>query len=245
MADVIVDVTLFDLIKISPVLNISVSHIFSQYCRLGLLNGDFKIRYKKLLIKLKKPCRFLKERQCAVQRAKPLSCVLFPECYQAREIFPELVNSPVFSMFPCFKKPISISEKRRQVLHQLRRMKLREEALSCYYLFGIAAFIVDSKPLMKRLKKDHPEKRLFSIQDYDRMLDRIFDSIGYLENIIEKIYRLNKRTNAINLFEKIHDDITMQHLFKEMFRPQQVYRLGKNRIKQFKRNLYPPAVELI
>ena len=55
MADVIVEVTLFDLIKLSQILNIPVSRLFSQHCRLGLVNCEFDLRYKKFLIKLKKP----------------------------------------------------------------------------------------------------------------------------------------------------------------------------------------------
>ena len=242
MADVIVEVTLFDLIKLSQVLNIPVSRLFSQHCRLGLMNCEFDLRYKKLLIKLKKPCFFLLEKRCRVHGSKPLSCVLFPEYQQIKGLIPELTRNPIFSAFPCLENPIVVSDKRNRALKKLRRMSLMEQALSSYELFGVPGFIVDSKPLKKRLKRDHPKDRAFTLQDYDRLLHEMIKSTGFFEKVMEKISELDQRNRMKNFFEKLNDRITMRHLMKDLVRPRVVHRLENEPIKQLKRSLHPPAI---
>jgi Fe-S-cluster containining protein len=245
MADVIVEVTLFDLIKLSQILNIPVSRLFSQHCRLGLMNCEFDLRYKKFLIKLKKPCFFLMEKRCRVHGSKPLSCVLFPEYQQIKGLIPELTRNPIFSGFPCLENPIVVSDKRNRALKNLRRMSLMEQALSSYVLFGVPSFIVDSKPLKKRLKRDHPKGRAFSIQDYDRLLYEMLKSNGFFEKVMGKISALDQRTRMKNIFEKLNDRITMRYLMKDLVRPKVVHRLENEHIKRFKRNLHPPAIHFM
>jgi len=242
MDDVIIEVNLFDLIKLSPVLGTPVSVLFSQYCRLGLLICEFNPRYKRLLIKLKKPCLFLMGRRCLVHDSKPLNCVLFPEYQQIKGLLPELSRNPIFYTFPCLKKPIVVSDKRNNALKELRRMCLSEEALSCYYLFGVSSFIVDSKPLKKKLKRNNPKNRVFYLQDYDRLLHEELKSSGFFESIMEKISILDERTSKENLFEKLNDSRMMRRLLEEMTRPQVVHRLESEHIKRLKRNLLPPAI---
>lgn len=245
MADVIVEVTLFDLIKLSQVLNIPTSRLFSQHCRLGLMNCEFDLRYKKLLIKLKKPCFFLLEKRCRVHGSKPLSCVLFPEYQQIKGLIPELTRNPIFSAFPCLENPIVVSDKRNRAFKKLRRMSLMEQALSSYELFGVPSFIVDSKPLKKRLKRDHPKDRAFTLQDYDRLLHEMINSIGFFEKVMEKISALDQRNGMKNLFEKLNDRITMRNLMKGLIRPRVVHRLGNEHIKRLKRSLHPPAIHFM
>jgi len=245
MADVIVEVTLFDLIKLSQILNIPVSRLFSQHCRLGLMNCEFDLRYKKFLIKLKKPCFFLMEKRCRVHGSKPLSCVLFPEYQQIKGLIPELTRNPIFSGFPCLENPIVVSDKRNRALKNLRRMSLMEQALSSYVLFGVPSFIVDSKPLKKRLKRDHPKGRVFSIQDYDRLLYEMLKSNGFFEKVMGKISALDQRARMKNIFEKLNDRITMRYLMKDLVRPKVVHRLENEHIKRFKRNLHPPAIHFM
>jgi len=245
MDDVIVEVTLFDLIKLSQVLNIPASRLFSQHCRLGLVNCEFDLRYKKFLIKLKKPCFFLMAKRCRVHGSKPLNCVLFPEYQEIKGLIPELTRNPIFSAFPCLESPIVVSKKRNRVLKKLRRMSLMEQALSSYYLFGVPNFIVDSKPLKKRLKRDHPKDRAFSIQDYDRLLNEMLKSIGFFEKVMEKLSALDQRTRMEDIFEKLNNRFTMRHLMKDLVRPRVVHRLENEHIKRLKRSLYPPAIHFM
>ncbi len=242
MADVIVEATLFDLIKLSRVLNIPVSRLFSRHCHLGLMNCEFDFRYKKVLIKLKKPCFFLLEKRCRVHGSKPLSCVLFPEYQQIKGLIPELARNPILSGFPCLENPIVVSDQRNRALKKLRRMSLMEQALSSYDLFGVPSFIVDSKPLKKRLKKNHPKDRAFSIQDYDRLLHEMINAIGFFEKVMEKISALDQRNRMKNLFENLNDRITMRHLMKGLVRPEVVHRLENEHIKRLKRSLLSPEI---
>jgi Fe-S-cluster containining protein len=241
-ADIIVEVTLFDLIRLGRFLNTPVSHLFSQYCHLGLMIYENNIRYKKLLIKMKKPCLFLSRNECVVHNAKPLNCKLFPESYHIKGLLPKLSKNPLFYTFPCLKKPIVISEKRKTALKKLRRMSLLEQALSHAYLFGVPNFIIDEKPLRKKLRRSHPKHRNLSLQDYDKLLNKLLKSYSFIESVMEKISRLDAESEIKNLFEKLSDRVMMEHLMEKMVRPVVVHRLERDDIKQLKRRLHPPAI---
>jgi Fe-S-cluster containining protein len=241
-ADIIVEVTLFDLIKLGRLLNTPVSHLFSQHCRLGLTVCKDNIRYMNLLIKMKKPCLFLSGNQCDVHDVKPLSCTLFPELYQIQGVLPELSKKPLFDSFPCLKKPIVISEMRTKALKRLERMSLQEQALSYAYLFGIPNFIIDKKPLRKKLRQSHPKQRNLFLQDYDNLLNELLKSYSFIESVMEKISRLDAESEIKNLFEKLSDRVMMEDLIEKMVRPVVVHRLKRDGIKQLKRRLYPSAI---
>jgi len=240
--DIIVEVTIFDLIRLGRFLNTPAYHLFSQYCHLGLMICEDNIRYKRLLIKMTKPCLFLSENQCVVHDAKPLNCKLFPELYHIKGVLPKLSKNPLFYTFPCLKEPIVISEKRIKALTKLRRMSLREQALSHEYLFGVPSFVIDEKPLRKKLRRNHPKHQNISLQDYDNLLNKLLKSYSYIENVLEKISRLDAESERKNLFEKLSDHVIMEHLMEKMVRPMVVHRLERDDIKQLKRSLHPPAI---
>jgi Fe-S-cluster containining protein len=240
--NITVEVTLFDLIKLSRFLNIPVSHIFSQHCRLGLAACKDHIQYMNLLIKMKKPCRFLSGNQCDVHDAKPLSCILFPELYQIQGEMPELSKKPLFRSFPCLKKPILISEMRTNALRKLERMSLQEQALSYAYLFGTPNFVVDKKHLRKKVRQRHSKRRKLSLKDYDNLLNDLLCSNNFIESVMEKISRLDTESDVKNLFDKLSDRVMMEDLIEKLARPVVVHRLKKDGIKQLKRHLYPPAI---
>jgi len=241
-ANIIVEITLFDLIKLGQFLDTSVSHLFSQHCYLGLIVHEDNIRFMKLLIKMKKPCLFLSGNQCDVHDAKPLSCRLFPELYQIQGVLPELSKKPLFHSFPCLKKPIVVSEMRKKALTKLEKMSLQEQALSYAYLFGIPNFIIIKKHLRKKLRQRHPKNRRLSLEDYDNLLMRQLKSYGFIDNVKEKISRLDIESEIINLFEKLNDHVMMEDLMEKMVQPGVVHRLIKDGIKQLKRSIQPPAI---
>ena len=241
-AGIIVEVTLFDLIKLSRFLKTPVPHLFSQHCHLGLMIYEDNIRYKKLLIKMKKPCLFFSGNQCIVHDAKPLNCILFPELFHIKGLLPKLSKNPLFYTFPCLEKPIVISGKRIKALRKLRRMSLQEQTLSHAYLFGVPSFIIDEKSLRKKLRQSHPNHRNLSLQDYDNLLNNLPNFYGFIESVMEKISRLDAESEIRDLFEKLNDRVMMKHLMKKMIRPVVVHRLKRDGIKQFKRSLHPPAI---
>lgn len=241
-ADIIVEVTLFDLIRLSRFLSTPVSHLFSQYCHLGCMIFEDNIRYKRLLIKMKKPCLFLSGNQCVVHDAKPSNCTLFPENYQIKGVLPNLSKNPLFYTFPCLKKPIVISGKRINALKKLIRMSSLEQALSHAYLFGAPSFIIDEKPLRKKLRRSHSKHQNLSLQDYDNLLNNLFKSYRFIESVMEKISRLDAASEIKNLFEKLSDRVMMEYLLEKMVRPVVIHRLERDDIKQLKRSLHPPAI---
>lgn len=239
LAEVIVETTLFDLIRLSLVLNTPVSSLFLHHCHLGLQSCEQNLRYQRLLIKLKKPCRFLEKSRCAVHVSKPLNCVLFPEYHHIKGLVSELVRGPVFSKFPCLKNEMFISDQRSTALKKLRIMSRREEALSGFFIFNTPHYIFDSKPLTKHLKKENPSKKPITLKDYDRLINEKLKPTGLLDSINDKISRLDTRAGMESLFEKLKDDALMKPLLAKMDTPEIVYKLKGNSLKRLKRRLQP------
>jgi hypothetical protein len=168
--------------------------------------------------------------------------MLFPENYQIKGMLPKLSKNPLYYQFPCLKKPIVISEKRIKALKTLGRMSSLEQALSHAYLFGVPSFIIDEKPLRKKLRRSHPKHRNLSLQDYDNLLNKLLKSYSFIESVMEKISRLDAESEIKNLFEKLSDHVMMEHLMGKMVQPVVVHRLERDDIKQLKRSLHPPAI---
>lgn len=242
MADVIVEVTLFDLIGLSLVYKTPVSSLFFHHCHIGLQNCEFNLRYKQIVVKLKKPCHFLQETGCMVHGSKPLNCVLFPEYHQIKGLLPELARRPIFCMFPCLKSAIAVSDKRSEALKKLGRMSQREEALSCYLLFGAPSFIINIKPLTKQLKRENPKNRQYSVQDYDRLLGEKLKPTGLFDGIMDEVSKLETRPGMESLFEKLEDNALMRPLLEKMVRPEVIHRLMGDHVKQLRRYLQRPEV---
>jgi len=196
-------------------------------------------------MKMKKPCHFLSGNQCAVHDAKPLNCILFPEIYHIKGLLPKLSKNPLFYTFPCLKKSIVISEKRIKVLKKLRRMSSQEQALSYAHLFGVPSFIIDEKPLRKKLRRNHPKQRNLSLEDYDNLLDEMLKSYSFMDSVMEKISKLDAESEKQHLFEKLSDRVMMKCLMEKMVRPVVIHRFKRDDIKQLKRSLHPPAIYFI
>ena len=245
MEDVIVETTLFDLIRLSRLLNISVSRLFSHCCRIGLVTCQENIRYKRLLVKMKKPCPFLCGNRCLVHDAKPLNCILFPEYYVIKELLPELSQNSLFHAFPCLKKPVAISDKRYTALIKLRKISSHEQVLTHDYLFNTPHFIIDAAPMKKKLRRNKPKSARLSLLDYDNLLDDILNSLNFSERIMKKIIELDTIAGARKLFEQRGDRVRMESLMRKANQPNVVYKIKRHHIKSYKRNLHSPEVPFI
>jgi Fe-S-cluster containining protein len=242
MKDVVVEVTLVDLIRLSFALNFPVSDLFSQYCSIGLKNLELNPRYNRLLVKLKKPCPFLREKRCGVHGSKPLSCVLFPEYHQIKGLLPELAMRPVFGSFPCFREEIVVSENRSNALRKLKTMGNREEALSSYFLFDAPSFIIDAKPLTRQLKKASPKKKIFFMQDYERLVHEKLKPTGLFDSIEKKISTLDSLPGITRLFNQLEDDSLMNPLVEKMIKPEVVLKIAGEKVKHLRRDIQSPGV---
>ena len=121
-------------------------------------------------------------------------------------------------------------------------MSSQEQALSHTYLFGVPSFIIDEKPLRKKLRRNHQKQRDLSLQDYDNLLNELLKSYSFIESVMEKISRLDAESEIKNLFEKLSDRVMMKCLVEKMVRPLVVHRFERGGIKQLKRSLNPPAI---
>lgn len=242
MTDVIVEVTFFDLIRFSLVYNKPVYSLFVNHCHIGLQDCEQNPRYKLIVVKLKKPCHFLQETICIVHGSKPLDCVLFPEIHQINGLLHELARCPIFFKFPCLKDAIVVSDKRSKALKKLRRMSLREKALSSYLLFGAPYFIIDHKPLSRQLKRENHKNRQFSVKDYERLVVEKLKPTGLLGGIMDEVSKLDTRHGMESLFEKLEDDSLMRPLLEKIVRPEFIHRLKGDHVKRLRRNLQRPEV---
>lgn len=242
MANVVVGVSLFDLIRLSLVLTTPVSSLFLNHCHFGFQSCELNPRYLSLLIKLEKPCRFLQKSRCKVQGFKPLNCVLFPEYHQIRGLIPELSKRPVFNRFPCLKSEIAVSNERSEALKKLRKISKMEEALSCYFLIGIPSFIIDSKPLAKQLKRSSLKSKSFTVRDYDRLLKEELKTTGFFDGIMDKVALLDTRQQMESFFSQLEDKTLIKSLLEKMARPEIVFRLDGNRLKPMKKHLQRPEI---
>ncbi|MFH2219692.1 MAG: hypothetical protein ABII68_08535 [Pseudomonadota bacterium] len=242
MEDTIVEVTLFDLIRLGLELDIPVSGFFADHCRVGLQTCETNPRYMRLLIKLNKPCRFFKNARCLVQRSKPLICILFPEYQQIAGLLPELSKLPVYRHFPCLKKEIRLSDERRAALQTVRSMSWKEEALSCFYLFGISSYIVDAKPLTRQMKKDTPGNRFFTIMEYDNLLGEILEPAGFFTAVTEKVRTLDTKEGMEDIFAKLEDNKRMGPLLEQMSKPTFAHIIKGGKIKRVRRILQRPEI---
>jgi len=242
MADVIVEVSLFDLIRLSLALNTPVSSLFLNHCHFGFQSCELNPRYLSLLIKLEKPCHFLQKYRCKVHGFKPLNCVLFPEYHQIINLIPELAKRPVFNRFPCLKSEIAVSNERSEALKKLRKMSKREKALSCYFLLGIPSFIIDSKPLAKQLKRSDLKSKPFSVRDYDRLLKEELRTTGLFDGITDKIALLDTRQQMESFFSQLEDKTLIRSLLEKMAKPGIVFRVDGNRLKPMKKHLQRPEI---
>jgi hypothetical protein len=237
MTQVVVGVSLFDLIRLSLALNTPVSSLFLNHCRFGFQCNELNPRYLNLSIRLERPCPFLQKARCRVHSFKPFDCVFFPEYHQIAGVLPELANRPVFKKIPCLKNKITVSDQRSQALKELKKMSSREDTLSCYFLFEIPCFIIDTKPLVKQLKKSGLKSKSFSAENYHRQLYEKLKSTGLFHGIMDKVTRLDTRQEMESLFGQLENKTLIEALLEKKARPEIVFRVDENRLKPVKRYL--------
>jgi len=242
MTEVVVGVSVFDLIRLSLALNTSVSSLFSNHCRFGFQCNELNPRYLNLSIKLEKPCPFLQKARCGAHRFKPFDCVFFPEVHQIAGVLPELAKRPVFKKFPCLKSKITVSDPRSQALKELKKMSTREEALSWYFLLEVPCFIIDTKPLVKQLKKSGLKSKSFSAGYYHRQLHEKLKSTGLFDGIMDKVTRLDTRQEMESLFSQLENKPLIKALVEKKARPEIVFRIDGNRLKPMKKHLQRPEI---
>ncbi|UCD90936.1 MAG: hypothetical protein JSW04_05785 [Desulfobacterales bacterium] len=244
-SDIIVEVTAFDLIGLSQVLDMPVSSLFFNYCCVGIQGLEFNPRYKRLLLKLAKPCHFLHKTSCTVHDSKPLNCVLFPEYHQINNLLSTFTKHSIFSKVPCLQGDIIISSERRVALKKLRRIGRIEKAVSCYFLFGSPSFIIDSKPLHRELIKDHPKKRSISAREYERLVIKKLKGIGLYNLIMDSVVELDTHRGIESIFNTLDQDDFVTSLLEQVIKPETIYTFKEDRIKQLRRKLGPQAVTLM
>lgn len=148
----------------------------------------------------------------------------------------------MFANFPCLGGDITISRERRHALKTLRRISRKEEAVSCYFLLGVPAFIIDSKPLNRELKKDHPPKNVGSHQAYDDLVVKKLKRIGYVNRFMEKLMALDSFSEIERVFKIFNQDDLSKSMAEQAKKPKTIYMFKRDDVKTLKRKLGPRSL---
>lgn len=156
--DLHISVSLVDLIALSLSSGKRVSDLFRDDCQIGfdpLSEEDPWVG--RLTIELKKPCPFLRKKDCAHYSGRPLACALFPEAFFVLHGPDWLHGKEFFKAFPCVTRPCAIPPKRREILLRLTEMSFKESFLSDFFLFGISPLLLDLKNLAGEILEGLPQ----------------------------------------------------------------------------------------
>ncbi|MEJ2656679.1 MAG: hypothetical protein P8012_05725 [Desulfobacterales bacterium] len=138
-----------------------------------------------------------------------------------------------------------MSGKECTALKELGKMSSLEQALTHDYLFDIPRLIIDAKPLTKKLRRNFPNRRRFSLKDYDNVLEDMINSLSLSEHVMNKIIKLDTVAGVKNLFEKMGDHVKMERLMLKLARPNVIFKLKRHHMKPYKRILRSPEVPFI
>lgn len=195
--DLHVSISLVDLFAISLISEEKISHLLERDCKVGfdpIKEGEPWLG--RLSLELKKPCAFLKGKECSTYPGRPIACVLFPEYNFISGDHESLRRKDIFRDFPCVQNPCSISPRRKRVLQSLMEMSKREVFLSDFYLFGISPFLLDIKNIAGEGLEGIPvtEEGSVKLPHYrvENLVSQRLKEAGYLEDWEAKIEQLDR-----------------------------------------------------
>lgn len=150
--DMLVQVSIVDLLGIAMHLEEPVSTVYRRYCSLGLFPDERIDWIRVVALKLKKICPFLENDLCGIYPVRPLPCILFPEYLMAEGKFPAYAGNDYFRNFLCLQGPLLLAPERAQIMSRIKKMWLKENLISSFYLFNRGACHLDCGSLADELQ---------------------------------------------------------------------------------------------
>lgn len=203
-------VSLFDLLSMSWASGLRPSEVYERCCALAPLGSPLPeggaLRFvRRLTVRLRLPCPFLRGGRCDIYRGRALTCALFPEGQYLRGWDARLED------YPCLWEPQPLSPERRRVLEELERRAAEESLVSDVWLFGYSPFLVaferDDRLLeaarrwaRRRGLPEREERLLIPQEAFEELLERELAGGEFTEAVRQRVSRLDRPEGVEELF---------------------------------------------
>ena len=244
--ELLIKITVLDLISASLVTNLKPSEIYNRFCSLSLFSARTSIPFqetyiRRLRIKLKMPCGFLKGKDCTIYPGRPIACALFPE-----DRYTETLLEEKSWGYPCVSKPVRVSPERKHYLLELTRISAEESLVSDFYLFGCSPFYItiedqleliniaqELKEQTKSSFKGEKKRYVVPQKAFEILLEKYLQGSEFQKEIEEMIKRLDKidgieevfRLKEVILPLKDHPEFTRTVFLHEIDKNRKGFRL--------------------
>jgi Fe-S-cluster containining protein len=229
----------------------SVSANYQRNYSLGLFAHERHDWIRRVSLRLKKPCPFLRNDLCSIYPVRPLACVLFPEYLVCEGRFEVEARKEHFRDFLCMQSPIVLSPKRAEVVGRLKRMWEQEALISSFYLFNHSHCYIDYSNLTKELlqadktlrdaeSKERPDPRgTIPNQVMEHFFRERIAECQPFDEVSAKISRLNNQEGQMQFLQFLQDDLLMKKLWRIGDDRALIFRFIKGKLKAKRRSLIP------
>ena len=229
-----ISISLVDLVAISSTSNEKASDLFKKDCKIGFDPiEECEPWLGRISIELKKPCSFLKGKECSVYGGRPIACALFPEYSFMVGSREELLKREIFRNFPCIQNPCSIPSRRRETLQKLMEMSIQETFLSDFYLFGISPFVLDLKTMagagLDGISLSEDGKARLPHHRIEGLVCQILEEGGYIEEWEAKVEQLD-RADGLKRLTEMKGWTDQMAMIAHRITPRMAYQFDGNRL---------------
>lgn len=234
-------------------LELPLWEVFSRYVFPGPFVDGREDWLRRLVLRLHKPCPFLKEGRCAIYPVRPLACILFPEYQLLTGEAESWRNQEEFRDFPCLRDPPVLPPGRGRILRQLHHLYVRDLFLTDLYLWGHSPCYLDCTPVKAARgcpgtadpdqMKDLPEQSPSSAADLwlERILRQHPDMFPFQAEARRRISALASPSGLRELAQWFQDERRQPLLGRSGSRTV-VYRFRRGRFIKTWRAVPPPGV---
>jgi Fe-S-cluster containining protein len=251
--DVLVPVSLIDLVGAARYRGESVAETFKNNYSLGLISNDRGEWLRLVTLRLQKPCPFLENDRCSIYPVRPLPCILFPEYLVPAGSFETTARKEMFKDYLCLQHALPLSPERVEVIAQLRSMLARESLTSSFYLFGRGACHVDFSKLLQELSQAAASQKGEPLvgQQPPRIIPNHVLEQFFLEHIAtsppfagvrKKIFHLETQEGQRQFLHFFQDDLLIKHLKTSEDDRAFVFRSVRGKLQASRRSLPTPEV---
>jgi Fe-S-cluster containining protein len=250
--DLQIPVSVIDLLGAAMHRDTSVSATYAGSYSLGLLSNEREDWIRTVNLRLQKPCPFLENDRCSIYPVRPLPCILFPEYLVNEGTFEANARQDYFKDYLCFRRPVSLSPERADVMTQLKKMWKRESLISSFYLFNHDRCHIDFSNLVQELSHAArspreaesaagPELlRIIPNQMIERFFLKYIAGCQPFAGLSEKICHLDSREGQVEFLHLLQDDRLMKKLKQCRDDRALVFRFVKGKLQAKRRSLSPP-----
>jgi Fe-S-cluster containining protein len=255
--EVQIPASLLDLLGAAGLYREPVSELYRGHYYVGLFIDDRTDWLRRVTLRLKKPCPFLKDDLCGIYPVRPLACMLFPEYLVSRGTFAAQAGNAAFKDFLCLRRAVELSPERLRAVAELRELYERELLLTSFFLFNHGACYVDVSTIVKEglqgggaaggasaKEKPGPPQSWANQELEDFFQERLalhppFAGVG------EKISHLDTQEGRAQLLRLFQDERLFRRLRQDGDDRAFVYQLKHGKLQGKKRGIVPLEYKFI